>query len=137
MPSAQLFAVHVADGHFEDIIHFLMTSTTLEEYTIQQKKELVVRTEDFSVIAGNLYKMGTDEILQGYVLDFERSSILLNTHGGTSRGNYAGRETTQKILRIGFWWKSLDQDSKAYYRACDVCQRTGRPSQRDDMPLNP
>lgn len=50
----QLFAVRVKDSHFEDIIHFLTTGTTLKEYSVQQKKELVVRAMDFSVIAGHL-----------------------------------------------------------------------------------
>jgi len=31
---AQIFAVHVVNGHFEDIIHFLTTGTTLKEYSI-------------------------------------------------------------------------------------------------------
>lgn len=39
LPDAQLYAVHVADGHFEDIIHFLTTRTTPLEYSIQQKKD--------------------------------------------------------------------------------------------------
>eukprot|EP00253_Pinus_taeda_P008480 PITA_08480 len=43
----------------------------------------------------------------------------------------------QKILRIGLWWPTLHQDSKAYCRACDACQRIGKPSRRDDMPHNP
>jgi len=60
---AQLFVMRVADIHFEDIIHFLTTGTMLKEYSIQQKKELVVHATDFSVIAGHLYKMGNDEIL--------------------------------------------------------------------------
>jgi len=61
LPDAQLSTVHVADGHFEDIIHFLTIRSTLKEYSIQQKKELVVRTMEFSVIVGHLYKMGNDE----------------------------------------------------------------------------
>jgi len=32
---AQLFAMHILDGHFEDIIHFLMTGNVPEGYTIQ------------------------------------------------------------------------------------------------------
>ena len=40
--NAQLFVVCIADGHFEDIIHFLTISTTPKEYFVQQKKELVV-----------------------------------------------------------------------------------------------
>ena len=63
----KIFVVYVADVHFEDIIHFLMIGTTLEGYTIQQKKELVVCKEEFFVIAGHLYKMGFDEILRRYV----------------------------------------------------------------------
>ena len=81
--------MHVADGHFEDIIHFLMTGTVPKGYYVQQKKELVVHATDFSVIARHLYKMGNDEILQMYVPKFERSSILADAHGGIAGGRYA------------------------------------------------
>lgn len=30
----------------------------------------------------------------------------------------------------------MHNDSKDYCRACDVCQRMGRSSQRDELPLN-
>ena len=63
LPDTQLFAVHVMDGHFEDIIHFLTIGTAPKGYFVQQKKELVVSVTDFFVIAGYLYKMETDEIL--------------------------------------------------------------------------
>jgi len=43
-------------------------------------------------------------------------------------GNYARKATAQKILRVGLWWLTLHKDSKAYCRACDACQRMGRPS---------
>lgn len=62
---------------------------------------------DFSVIVEHLYKMGSDEILQQYVLEFERSSILMDAHGGVAGGHYAGRETAQKILHVGLWWPTL------------------------------
>ena len=93
LPDAQRFAMRVADGHFEDIIHFLTTRTTPEGYSVQQKKELVVLVVDFSVIFGHLYKMGNDEILRKHVPEFERSRILTDSHGGTVGGHYAGRET--------------------------------------------
>eukprot|EP00253_Pinus_taeda_P004566 PITA_04566 len=111
--------------------------TALEGYIVQQKKELVVCATDFSAIAGHLYKMGTDEILRWYVLKFDRSSILAYARGGATGGNYAGRETVQKILCTGLWWPTLHQDLKSYCKACDVHQRTSRPLQRDEMPLNP
>lgn len=41
------------------------------------------------------------------------------------------------ILHVGLWWPTLRKDSKAYFGACDACQRTGRSSRRDELPLNP
>ena len=72
LPDAQIFAVRVVDGNFEDLIHFLTTRTAPKEYSIQQKKELVVRMVDFSIIVWHLYKMGNDEILRRYVPEFQR-----------------------------------------------------------------
>jgi len=42
LPDAQLFLVRIVDGHFKDVIHFITIGTASKEYSIQQKKELVV-----------------------------------------------------------------------------------------------
>lgn len=131
----QLFEVCVLDSHFEDTIHFLTRGTTLEGYTSQQKKELVVCVVDFSIIAGHLYKMGSDEIFRWYVPEFEWNRILTEAHGGATRGHYSGKSIAQKILPAGLWWPTLHKDSKMYCRECDECQRTSRPSWRDELPL--
>ena len=68
----RLYAMRIADGHFEDIIYFLITGTAPHGYSVQQKNELVTRAVDFTVIAGHLYKMGHDEILHKYVPEFEQ-----------------------------------------------------------------
>lgn len=68
---------------------------------------------------------------------FERDSILAEAYGGATGGHYAGKETMQKILRIGLWCPTLHKDSKAYCKACDACQNIGRPSRRDELPLHP
>jgi len=71
LPNVHLFVVCVANNQFVDSIHFLTTGAAPEGYTNQKKKELVVHMTNFSVIVGHLYKMGSDEILQLYVPDFE------------------------------------------------------------------
>jgi hypothetical protein len=51
--------------------------------------------------------------------------------------NYTGKETMYKVLRASLWWPNLHKDAKEYYKPCDVCQRVGKPSQRDMIPLAP
>ena len=69
--------------------------------------------------------------------NFKRNNILAEAHGGAIGGNYVGKATMQKILRTAMWWPKLHKHSKAYCRACDACQRMGRPSRRDELPLIP
>ena len=63
------------------------------EMTTQQKKQLVVRAADFTLIAEQLYKMGPDEILRRCVLEHEKPLILAEEHSGAAGGHYAGKAT--------------------------------------------
>jgi hypothetical protein len=81
--------------------------------------------------------MGPDEILRRCVMESERPLILAEAHEGIIGGHYAGKATMQKVLRAGLWWPTLPKDAKEYYIACDVCQRVGKPSRRDEIPLGP
>jgi hypothetical protein len=134
-PNAQLFLVQVVDEYFVDIIQYLSTRTTLQEFNIAQKKNMIVRVADYQVIARHLYKMGVDIILRRCVLEHEIPGILAEAHQGIAGGHYAGKATTQKVLRASLWWKNFHRDSNDYYQRCDVCQRVGKPNRQDEIPL--
>jgi transposase InsO family protein len=89
------------------------------------------------LIAGQLYKLGLDSILRRCVLDHERQDILWECHNGVAGGHVGGKATAQKVLQAGLWWETLFKDAKVYARSCDVCQRVGKPSRRDELPLQP
>jgi hypothetical protein len=133
LSDAQLLAIRKIDDQFPNIVHFLSAGMAPREYTIPQKKQLVVCTADFSLVVGHLYNIGPDEILRRCVMETECTLILAEAHEGIAGGNYAGKETVQKVLRDGLWWPTLHRDD----RACDVCQRVGKPSRRDEIPLAP
>lgn len=63
LPDVQLFLVQIVDDYFKHIIEFLTIGTTPVKYSVKQKKQFVVRVVDFTLIAGQLYKMGPDEVL--------------------------------------------------------------------------
>jgi hypothetical protein len=93
LPDAQLLAIRKVDDHFIEIVQFLSTGMAPRKYTVIQKKQLVVRAADFSLIAGQLYKMGPDEILRRCIMEAERPLILAEAHEGITGGHYAGKET--------------------------------------------
>jgi hypothetical protein len=68
------------------------------EFTIEQKKNLVVEATNYQLIACNLYKLGEDNILRRCVLEHERPIILPEAHEVIVGGYYTGKSTTQKVL---------------------------------------
>jgi hypothetical protein len=88
---AQLLAIRKINDHFIEIVQFLSMGMAPSEYTIPQRKQLVVCAADFSLIDGHLYKMGPDEILQRCVMEEERPLILEESHEGIAGGHYASK----------------------------------------------
>lgn len=76
-------------------------------------------------------------MLRKYVLEHERLMILLEAHEGVVGGHYAGSVTAKKVPCAGLWWPTLHKDAKEYSRACDFCQRLGKPNWRDAISLVP
>jgi hypothetical protein len=52
-----------------------------------------VRAANFSLINGQLYKIGSDEILRRCVMEEERPLILEEAHEGIRGGHYVRKET--------------------------------------------
>jgi hypothetical protein len=75
-----LFSIQIDDEYFVDIIEYLITRIALQDFNTAHKKILVVRDTDYQLIAGKLYKMGTDNILRRCVLEHERPRNLAESH---------------------------------------------------------
>jgi hypothetical protein len=125
LPNSQFLTIINFDDHFTEIFQFLSTGMAPTEYTITQKKQLVVGAAEFSLIVGQLYKMGPDEILRRCVMEAEIPLILEESHEGIAGGHYKGKKTTQKVLRDGLWWPTLHKDAKEYYRALMYAKEFG------------
>ena len=76
-----------------------------------------MRVANFTLIVGQLYKLGPDEILRRYVLEHERRRILEEAHAGVAGGHYVGKPTTQKVLTAGLWWPIVHKDAKEFFKA--------------------
>ena len=68
----------------------MTTGNAPVEYSEKQRKQLVVKATNFTIIVGQLYKLGLDEILRWYVLTHGRPLILQEAHAGIACGQYSG-----------------------------------------------
>ena len=62
---------------------------------------------------------------------------MSEAHDGVVGGHYAGKAAMHKILKEFLWWPTIHMNTKILCRHYDTCQRIGKPSRRDDMPLVP
>jgi hypothetical protein len=106
-----------------------------KEFSIAQKKNLVVIAAEYQLIVCHLYKLGENNILRRCVIEHERPIFLAEAHEGIAGGTCARKGTMQKVLHVGLWWPTVLNHAKEYCENCDVCQRVGIPNKRDDMTL--
>nr|GFB48813.1 reverse transcriptase domain-containing protein [Tanacetum cinerariifolium] len=66
----------------------------------------------------------------------EAIDILNACHSGPTGGHYGANYTAKKVLDSGFYWPSIYKDAFELVKHCDLCQRQGKVSQKDEMPHN-
>ncbi|GJX65361.1 reverse transcriptase domain-containing protein [Tanacetum coccineum] len=77
-----------------------------------------------------------DQVIRRYVHDKEALNILEACHSGPTGGHYGANYTAKKISDSGFYWPTIYKDASDFVTRCDICQRQGKISQRDEMPQN-
>nr|GEV39451.1 reverse transcriptase domain-containing protein [Tanacetum cinerariifolium] len=83
-----------------------------------------------------LFRICADQIIQRYVHGQKAFDILKACHEGPTGGHHGTNLTAKKIFDAGFFWRSIYRDAHDMIKSCDMCQRQGKISQRDEMPQN-
>nr|GEV17395.1 reverse transcriptase domain-containing protein [Tanacetum cinerariifolium] len=62
--------------------------------------------------------------------------VFRNSFQTPTRGHHGPNYTAKKLFDLGFYWPTIYRDAQDLVKNCDVCQRQGKISQRDEMPQN-
>ncbi|GJR29779.1 reverse transcriptase domain-containing protein [Tanacetum coccineum] len=84
--------------------------------------------------AGNF--ICADQVIRRCVSGQEAFDILKACHSGPTGGHYGANYTAKKVFDSGFYWPTIYKDAHDFVTRCDICQRQGKISQRDEMPQN-
>jgi hypothetical protein len=74
-------------------------------------------------------------IIHRCVQEDEVLEILRCFHDGPCGGHFSDKCTTYKVLHSCYYWPSIFKYVSKYVRSCDSCQRIGRPTSANEIPL--
>ena len=122
---------------YSHIANFLVTGEVPSEWSAQDKRHFLAKIHAYYWEEPFLFKYCADQIIRKCVPEQEQSGILSHCHDSACGGHFASQKTTMKVVQSSFWWPSLFKDAHAMCKGCDWCQRLGKLTRRNMMPLEP
>ncbi|GKA01539.1 reverse transcriptase domain-containing protein [Tanacetum coccineum] len=121
---------------FADFANYHAGNFVIKGMSSQQKRKFFKDVKHYFWDDPFLFKICADQVIRRCVSGQEAFDILKACHSGPTGGHYGANYTAKKIFDSGFYWPTIYKDAHDYVTRCDICQRQGKISQRDEMPQN-
>ncbi|RVW93793.1 Transposon Tf2-12 polyprotein [Vitis vinifera] len=122
---------------YAHITNYLVTGEIPSEWNAQDRKHFFAKIHAYYWEEPFLFKYCADQIIRKCVPEDEQQGILSHCHENACGGHFASQKTAMKVLQSRFTWPSLFKDAHIMCRSCDRCQRLGKLTKRNQMPMNP
>nr|GEV18141.1 DNA-directed DNA polymerase [Tanacetum cinerariifolium]GEV23228.1 DNA-directed DNA polymerase [Tanacetum cinerariifolium] len=119
---------------FADFANYHAENFVVKEMSSQQKNKFFKDVKHYFWDDPFLFKICADQVIQRCIHGQEAIDILKACHYGPTEGHHGPNYTAKKVFDSGFYWPSIYRDAQDLVKTCDVCQRQGKISQRDEMP---
>ena len=95
-----------------------------------EARKLRVRSARYVLLNEVLYKRGFSQPYLRCLAPDEANYVLREVHSGAC-GNHSGaRSLIHKVIRAGYYWPTIQANTKAYVRICDQCQQFSNVSRQ-------
>ncbi|GJT19542.1 reverse transcriptase domain-containing protein [Tanacetum coccineum] len=121
---------------FADFANYHAGNFVIKGMSSQQKRKFFKDVKHYFWDDPFLFKICADQVIRRCVSGQEAFDILKACHSGPTGGHYGANYTAKKIFDSGFYWPTIYKDAHDFVTQCDICQRQGKISQRDEMPQN-
>ncbi|GJX21892.1 reverse transcriptase domain-containing protein [Tanacetum coccineum] len=121
---------------FADFANYHAGNFMIKGMSSQQKRKFFKDVKHYFWDDPFLFKICADQVIRRCVHGKEALDILEACHNGPTGGHYGANYTAKKIFDSGFYWPTIYKDAHDFVTRCDICQRQGKISQRDEMPQN-
>jgi len=127
----------VNDGHpwFHDIKKFIEEREYPEGASRVNRKTLRRLASHYVLCGGKLYRRSYDGIHLLYVTEEEAEHLIKEIHEGIGALHMNGYMLAKKIIRLGYYWSTMERDCHAHVKKCHKCQLFASGQHLPSMPL--
>ena len=124
MPSVDLLEVQQIEGEenwMTPIITYLKDGKLLEGK--DETRRLRIRLARYILINEMLYERGFSQPYLRCLTPDEANYVLREVHERVCGNHLGARSLVHKVIRVCYYWPTIQVDAKAYVKVCDQCQR--------------
>ena len=126
LPASKSFklspCIHTRDGRIP-----FYHSLEMDDYHQILKKPKRLKNEllGSQYLNGELYKRGFSQPYLRCIEEDEARYVLKEVHEGICGDHMGQKSLMRKIMRVGYFWPTMQQDAAEFVKRCDSCQRYG------------
>nr|GEU41778.1 reverse transcriptase domain-containing protein [Tanacetum cinerariifolium] len=121
---------------FADFANYHAGNFVVKAMSSQQKSKFFKDVKHHFWDDPFLFKLCSDQVIRRCVHGQEAIDILKTCHYRPIGRHHGPTYTAKKVFDSGFYWPTIYRDSQDLVKNCDVSQRQGKISQRDEMLQN-
>lgn len=120
-PTGEVMQVAEAEPEWAvDIINYLKQGVLPQDKANDRKVKL--QAAGYVLIDGILYRRVYTLPLLKCLSTAEADYVMREVHEGICGSHSGGRMLVHKLVRAGYYWPTMNRDSKEKVRSCDKCQ---------------
>ncbi|VFQ73257.1 unnamed protein product [Cuscuta campestris] len=108
------------DIWMDDLVKYYMTGQFPEDEDRVRKVKL--RAPRFQMLDGRLYKRAFGGPLLRCLTRAEAERVIAEVHEGVCAAHQMSRTLAQRIILLGYFWPTMNQDCEKYVQRCKTCQ---------------
>ncbi|XP_039158245.1 uncharacterized protein LOC108960866 [Eucalyptus grandis] len=123
-PASCMIITEEPDGKpwYYDIMNYIKRQEFPKGSTPSDRKYITKMASKFFVGGENLYKRSYDSVLLRCVDATKATQIMQEVHEGICGPHMNGHMMAKKIMRLGYYWLTLESDCIKHVRSCHRCR---------------
>ncbi|VFQ98142.1 unnamed protein product [Cuscuta campestris] len=108
------------DIWMDDLVRYYMTGQFPEDE--DRIRKIKLRAPRFQMLDGRLYKRAFGGPLLRCLTRAEAERVIAEVHEGVCAAHQMSRTLAQRIILLGYFWPTMNQDCEKYVQRCKTCQ---------------